>query len=191
MISRLTRHGLPPCRDSAGAAHHLFPNLFSQAAFLNALRFRRAACAAAWPIFSSSCPSPRPPSMAGRLLLILPLGPHDGPDGRGREDNRGENPCPRSTLCQHFYTSAISNCGACSNRARYDLDCSIAGLDRAPRCAAQSGEHQARSRASADAPPAAGVLNPDGLPALPKGSAGFARGCREESLHPVASRLVA
>ena len=63
---------------------------------------------------SSSCPSPRPPSMAGRLLLILPLGPHDGPDGRGREDNRGENPCPRSTLCQHFYTSAISNCGACS-----------------------------------------------------------------------------
>ena len=25
--------------------------------------------------------------MAGRLLLILPLGPHDGPDGRGREDN--------------------------------------------------------------------------------------------------------
>ena len=62
---------------------------------------------------SSSCPSPRPPSMAGRLLLILPLGPHDGPDGRGREDNRGENPCPRSTLCQHFYTSAIFNCGAC------------------------------------------------------------------------------
>src|ERR1700686_2266097 len=48
------------------------------------------------------CPSPRPPSMAGRLLLILPLGPHDGPDGRGREDNGGENPCSRSTQRQHF-----------------------------------------------------------------------------------------
>ena len=35
----------------ARAAHHLFRNLSSQVAFLNALRFRRAACAAAWPIF--------------------------------------------------------------------------------------------------------------------------------------------
>ena len=54
--------------------------------------------------------------MAGRLLLILPLGPHDGPDGRGREDNRGENPCPRSTVRQHFKPSAISNYEAYSAR---------------------------------------------------------------------------
>src|ERR1700675_1067259 len=59
-----------------------------------------------------------------------------------------------------------------------------AGLGRAPRRADQSGEHSPRSRQSADVPPAAGVLNPDGVPALPKGSAGFARGCREEGLPP-------
>src|SRR5665213_1727689 len=35
-----------------------------------------------------------------------------------------------------------------------------AGLVRAPRCADQSGEYQAHSRASPDVPPAAGVLNP-------------------------------
>src|SRR5208282_3430222 len=35
-----------------------------------------------------------------------------------------------------------------------------AGLVRAPGYADQSGEHQARSRQSADAPPAAGLLNP-------------------------------
>src|SRR5271156_32894 len=59
--------------------------------------------------FSSFCSSPRPPPKAGRLLLILPLGPHDGPDGRGREDNGGENPCSWSTQRQHFNISAIYN----------------------------------------------------------------------------------
>src|SRR6185312_2924542 len=46
------------------------------------------------------------------------------------------------------------------------------GLGRAPRCAAQSGDHPPRARGAARAAPAAGVLDPDGLPALPKGSAG-------------------
>ena len=44
------------------------------------------------------------------------------------------------------------------NRARYDLDCSIAGLDRAPRRAAQSGDHLPRDNAAARAAPAAGVF---------------------------------
>ena len=68
------------------------------------------------------------------------------------------------------------------NRARYDLDCSIKGsIERRDALLNLEIIHRALAHA-ARAAPAAGVLNPDGLPALPKGSAGFARGCREESL---------
>ena len=64
--------------------------------------------------------------MAGRLLLILPRGPHDGPDGRGREDNE------EKIMSTVYTTSALQNFSdlqlqALLRQARYDLDCSLAG----------------------------------------------------------------
>ena len=64
--------------------------------------------------------------MAGRLLLILHRGPHDGPDGRGREDNE------EKIMSTVYTTSALQNRSdlelqALLRQARYDLDCSLAG----------------------------------------------------------------
>jgi hypothetical protein len=66
--------------------------------------------------------------MRAVLLLILPLGPHDGPDGRGREDTE------EKIMSTVYTTSALQTRSdlelhALLRKARYDLDCSAPGSE--------------------------------------------------------------
>ncbi|HEX4041131.1 MAG TPA: hypothetical protein VHY10_05475, partial [Xanthobacteraceae bacterium] len=65
-------------------------------------------------------------AQGGPSAADSPSGPHDGPDGRGREDNEEK-------IMSTVYTmSALQNRSdlelyALLRQARYDLDCSLAG----------------------------------------------------------------